>query len=750
MVSERKKLLALLNQRQVLESEYASTQDEAIKTKLNGLTPSLLHYFRCNTQEILQELYPTTAHMKAAAEKQRYFAPRKTPQQRTGAVYENLRRTGSDTDYLEFVRVSKSVFLSIVSSVLSQHQVFKNHSNNGQESVEKQLAITLWRLGHNGKDAGIGEASKIFGLSEGTIMKCTQRCMEALKDISLDVISWPSPGEKRTIKARIKDIASSTTNTTDSAATPAATSSNRNNGKKTANQGGITDAVGIVSSMNVFLVSRPLLKNTDEYLIPLHPSALASASSLSVLDQNLRLSTLSGHTESALDPFTPTSTASNKKTRVSRKTNKNKEADNALDPVDLARTLTEEQAEELRRTEKRSRLMGVSQEALPSTQLTDQAEKAATESSTSLEKRSGARQRTLVKSAYLKRDFGYNILIVCDSTTRIRFSEVTRPAGWSDQRVLESSQLTLDHSTLFDEGEYMVADSSFAPGTNVVPPFLESEIRGEHLKDDAGHAAAEKTTKADVTTRGSAHQDGDVAEEADDLEAKRKFNETLSRIQKRAMDCQKSLKARFPSLLGMRVQLKDDTASQDNARNWILACMTVHNLVLGDDSCYNPAWEAQLEEMEEQILKQQEQQARLMWKFEHHPPKKARKGTASTLAELMEADGTSSKGASEETEVDPKVGKEREGQGGEAAQEEEEERVYELMDTPTPDAGAESHHGTREGSTNATGSEKEKDNPRLQGHSSISYSSPSRRDEVFAMMQGTKAASGHSLSMLLN
>ncbi|KAF9946379.1 hypothetical protein BGZ65_009781, partial [Modicella reniformis] len=163
MVSERKKLLALLDRRKTLEVDYAGSKNEAIQVELETMNTSLLRYFKCETVEALKELYPTTSDMIAAAERQRYFASRKTLQRRTAHVYDQLRRTGNDADYLEFVRVSKSVFMSIVSSVLSQHQVFKNHSNNGQESIEKQLAITLWRLGHHGKDAGVGEASKIFG-----------------------------------------------------------------------------------------------------------------------------------------------------------------------------------------------------------------------------------------------------------------------------------------------------------------------------------------------------------------------------------------------------------------------------------------------------------------------------------------------------------------------------------------------------------------------------------------------------------
>ncbi|KAK3841801.1 MAG: hypothetical protein J3R72DRAFT_368778, partial [Linnemannia gamsii] len=114
-------------------------------------------------------------------------------------VYEQLRENGTDADYLEFVRMTKTTFVSIVSSVLKQNPLYKSQSG-GQETIEKQMAVTLWRMGHHGKDAGIGDASKIFGLSEGSIMKCTQRCMGALNGIAVDVVRWPSRGEKQAIK----------------------------------------------------------------------------------------------------------------------------------------------------------------------------------------------------------------------------------------------------------------------------------------------------------------------------------------------------------------------------------------------------------------------------------------------------------------------------------------------------------------------------------------------------------------------
>ncbi|KAF9199687.1 hypothetical protein BGZ49_010172 [Haplosporangium sp. Z 27] len=716
MVSERKKLLAILERRQKLEDEYNATHNEVIKVEMDSFNPSLMHYFRINTLQGLFNLYPKTADMRAAAEKQRYFAPRKTPQQRTGEIYEDLRRAGSDVDYLEFVRVSKSVFLSIVSSVLSQHQVFKNHSNNGQETVEKQLAITLWRLGHHGKDAGIGEASKIFGLSEGTIMKCTQRCMEALRDISLDIISWPVRGEKQTIKSRVKDIVrrgshhSSPSTTINKSTTTATTPSLSLSGdySRIAN-GNITDAVGILSTMYVYLVSRPLLTNTEEYLIPLPPSALEAVESLSTSDYFSKRK-LSSKRQIGSDQETNILDATKS---ANKKRTKSLKDGTSSDPSSIQYT---EEEEVPPRVVKRGRPRKNVQKSTPLPTV----ESTPTESTPPPpppppEKRvTRPRAPNFVKSAYLKRDYGYNVLIVCDSTTRIRFADVVRPAGWSREQVFASSQLCTESASHFEGNEYLIAENGFAPGPHVIPDLPESETDG----NDASNTSANTTTP---NAKDKAQVDSGIA----DMEHKKKIGEALKSIQNRAKDCQRTLKARFPSLLGMRVQLKNEPASEENARNWILACMTIHNLVLGDDSSYNMAWEDQLEEMESQVLKQQEQQARLIWKLENHPPRKTRsEPTAPTTQDTTVLIDNTERFSLEQDDYRNVLGD----NSGEDRREAtriltELQQIYESEETPTPGAAITRMQG---------------------GKISLTHTNADVEDN------SGRSQSGHSLSLLLN
>ncbi|KAF9084913.1 hypothetical protein BGX27_003669 [Mortierella sp. AM989] len=365
-----------------------------------------------------------------------------------------------------------------------------------------------------------------------------------------------------------------------------------------------------------------------------------------------------------------------------------------------------------------------------------------------------ARPPSFVKSAYLKRDYGYNILIVCDSTTRIRFADVIRPAGWSSQQVFTSGQLFSESDIHFEGNEYLVADDTFTPDANVIPMFPESELEDDeevsNLSSTATAAATDATNNAQSTYM--------------DRENKKKINEALGAIHRRAKDCQRTLKARFPSLLGMRVQLKSDQGSQENARNWILACMTVHNLVLGDDASYNRTWEDQLEEMEAQVIKQQEQQARLMWKLEHHPPKKLRKEQApaqdaeatipinnednSTVPEergIAEGRDGVDDGKYELDELDDDrdaMDGEDNGDGQEGTRvSNEDQEMYQLEDTPTPE------------DVNSNSNATESTGDRKAGNSANPGSSSTRTDVAMDPREGLNAGrlqSGHSLSMLLN
>ncbi|KAG9064781.1 hypothetical protein KI688_003040 [Linnemannia hyalina] len=678
MLSERKKLLALLSKRQQLEQEYEQTHSSSIQSQLDNMVPALVNFFKCTDPADLVKKYPATADMQAAADKQRYFASRKiNVNPRAAQVYEQLRQNGTDADYLEFVRMTKTAFISIVSSVLKQNPLYKSQSN-GQETIEKQMAVTLWRMGHHGKDAGIGDASKIFGLSEGSIMKCTQRCMEALNGIAIDVVRWPSQGEKRTIKNRIKELAKQ----------PMVIS----NGNDYNNAGApedepIDDAIGVLTSMKVVLHSRPIMTNPDEYLVPVPPRLLHAAAewfaasgkkhwtSIPIAESSL----LVGHDWADQDFDHPSTTSTTptapvavtKPKKRGRMTTKGKRttkrSSKQADPNDKNREVGPDTEtgnnNRKRRKGRKSRTAEVTQQ-VPLTRSTTPVSENSTPSTSSLTATAATTMSTstpticpsgtaldnggaevnatddpadtgtptdtavintptdisgIKSGGYVRRDYGYNVLMVCDSTTRIRLVEKMTPASWTDQQSLESSTIH-NGDTYFDEGEYLVSDGTFSLGDTILPvmpvisPCATSAPPAPTADGDFQIGIKQEDIVVDVRD----FEDADMEE----VEAQKRLYESLARIHKRARDCERMLKARFPSLLGVRVQIKDDQVGHDNVKSWIMACATIHNLVLADDTSFNPEWETQLDRWEELFHAHQEHQARYIWKANHKPHRK--------------------------------------------------------------------------------------------------------------------------------
>ncbi|OAQ31893.1 hypothetical protein K457DRAFT_135673 [Linnemannia elongata AG-77] len=658
MLSERKKLLALLSKRQQLEQEYKQTHSSSIQSQLDNMVPALVNFFKCTDPADLANKYPTTADMQAAADKQRYFASRKlNVNPRAAQVYEQLRQNGTDADYLEFVRMTKSAFISIVSSVLKQNPLYKNQSN-GQEIIEKQMAVTLWRMGHHGKDAGIGDASKIFGLSEGSIMKCTQRCMEALNGIAIDVVRWPSRGEKRTIKNRIKELAKQpvvSSNVTDYSNVGAPEDEP------------IDGAIGVLTSMKIVLHSRPIMTNPDDYLVPVPPRLLHAAAEWFAASGKKRWashpiaesSLLAGHDSPDQDSDLPSTTSAattsaaavaatklKKRRKTTTKKTTTKRSSKRADPNDKDREVdpdTEtgndnrkrhkgrksQTAEDTHQVSLTHSTTPMSENSSPTATLcpsgtavdNDTAEANATNDPAETETPDDpaaidtpADISVIKPGAYVRRDYGYNVLMVCDSTTRIRLVEKMTPASWTDQQSLESSTIH-NSDAYFDEGEYLVSDGTFTLGDTILPVTPVNS-------PDATLSTPAPTADGDFEI-GIKHEDVDVDmrdfEDADmeEVEAQKRLYESLARIHKRARDCERMLKARFPSLLGVRVQIKDDQVGHDNVMSWIMACATIHNLVLADDTSFDPEWETQLDHWEKLFQAHQEHLARYIWKANH-------------------------------------------------------------------------------------------------------------------------------------
>ncbi|CAO3565321.1 unnamed protein product [Mortierella alpina] len=621
VLSERKKVMALLSRRQTLENDLAITPVSAdAKQGLDDMIPDLLRYFKCDTVEALRAQYPTTADMRAVAETTRYFASRKAAQDRVGDTFDNIYndiRKADEKEYVDFVRMSKTAFNNLVTSVLPQHPVFKNQSNNGQESIEKQLAITLWRMGHFGKDAGVAEASKIFGLSEGTIVKCTQRCLEAFKDIASDVISWPSQGEKQIIKGRINYItaADPSAPVLEKAAAESSHESDSDEYRTRirGNRGGISDAVGILMRIYIPLATRPLMKDPSEFMIPIPPS-------LTRLVAKAHAPAAPSDSDHATAPSEEEQESGS---APSRKRQKRPLRRKAISTKRGADKITAASARLKRAAKGKQKAIDTppppSDPTWSSTELNGE--------STEQARRSPLSGASVVSSptasSYLKRDYGFNCLLVCDPTTRIRFADKLQPGSWDGRRVLESSGLIENEATLFEHNDYLVAvDSDLPPCKTIIPPYSDADLLGMVTDNDGMRLPF-------------------LPQE--EIAARLTFNDSLGTVRKRAQDCERMLKARFPSLLGLRIQLKDDPATAEFTRSWLQACVTIHNLVLGDDSSYGQEWDSQLEDLESNVRKLQERQALLLWRRESKP-RKRRRENQSGKSDVVDNDNDESNG----------------------------------------------------------------------------------------------------------
>jgi hypothetical protein len=69
--------------------------------------------------------------------------------------------------------------------------------------VEDQLAIALYRFGHDGNAASLQSVANWAGIGKGTVMLCTQRVMVAILQPSFmqEAVRFPTVDEKNKAKA---------------------------------------------------------------------------------------------------------------------------------------------------------------------------------------------------------------------------------------------------------------------------------------------------------------------------------------------------------------------------------------------------------------------------------------------------------------------------------------------------------------------------------------------------------------------
>ena len=97
--------------------------------------------------------------------------------------------------FVNMLRVSPQVF-DVILYFIHDQPIFQNNSNNPQAPIPTQLAVTLYRMGRYGNGASTEDLARVSGISEGSVINYTERCLKAIESLH-DIFVRPlTPEEK--------------------------------------------------------------------------------------------------------------------------------------------------------------------------------------------------------------------------------------------------------------------------------------------------------------------------------------------------------------------------------------------------------------------------------------------------------------------------------------------------------------------------------------------------------------------------
>ena len=110
-------------------------------------------------------------------------------------------KTEREDHFRGALRINPTTFDALVSAI-EHDPIFTNNSYYSQMPVEEQLAITLYRFGHDGNASGLQAVANWAGIGKGTVAMVTQRVMTAiLRPVFMkDAVHWPTEEEKEAAK----------------------------------------------------------------------------------------------------------------------------------------------------------------------------------------------------------------------------------------------------------------------------------------------------------------------------------------------------------------------------------------------------------------------------------------------------------------------------------------------------------------------------------------------------------------------
>lgn len=104
-----------------------------------------------------------------------------------------------DDRFRQMLRCTKSEFFFLC-SLITPSKEFHHKNACKQFSVDRQLAIVLYRLGSGGESTSIRKIATIFGIGDGgTIQNITNRIFRAFLELKNKYLFWPDKEEREKI-----------------------------------------------------------------------------------------------------------------------------------------------------------------------------------------------------------------------------------------------------------------------------------------------------------------------------------------------------------------------------------------------------------------------------------------------------------------------------------------------------------------------------------------------------------------------
>lgn len=180
---------------ELLEGDWADGDDEAdLEDETGELPPSHARWARLS-QWVQAEVEAMYTH--------RYEVPRDPIPRGPSYLQHTLLTLKSAREDLfrEQLRVTPETFDAIVEKI-SNDCVFQNDSQHPQMPVEQQLAIVLFRFGHDGNASGLQVVANWAGVGKGTVSLVTRRVITAILRPSFmrKGVRFPTPAEKEQAK----------------------------------------------------------------------------------------------------------------------------------------------------------------------------------------------------------------------------------------------------------------------------------------------------------------------------------------------------------------------------------------------------------------------------------------------------------------------------------------------------------------------------------------------------------------------